>query len=413
MRLLPALFVSLLLAACIPIPRPESTPELRFGPQASPQEQQTRTFEALWKSLEENYIYYDQAHVDWAAVHTTYTSRILELTNPAEFESLIHELEADLPEDSITWQSRTERIQSDTADTSFYEGIGAFVGYRAIPEPHIVILSVIAGSPAERAGLQAHDSIYQIDNEPVRAEEGLKAVERIRGPAGSPVKLEVSSPGGVEHPINVRRTQLTSTVTLTSRMLKDTNIGYVLFPPLGYKTMRQEMIDSLEGMTRNRHLEGLILDLRIASSLSGWPLQDMLTLFADGIIGEFYDRHESQIVDITGEDVMSSQSVPLAVLVGQHTSGFPEIFASGVRISKGAIVVGQPTAGAVETTSGYYLPDGSRLFVESTSFNPLDHQDVGREGLLPDVHVDTSWDEVLPDQDPVLEAALKALDSSQ
>jgi C-terminal processing protease CtpA/Prc len=173
--------------------------------------------------------------------------------------------------------------------------------------------------------------------------------------------------------------------------------------------MVDDMLQSLQELAANRHLDGLILDLRVAGSSRGWPLQELLTVFHDGPIGEFYNRAESQAIDITGQDVLSSQTIPLVLLVGSNTTGFPEILAASLQASKRAVVVGAPTSGSIETASSFYLPDGSHLFVESASFRLTSGEEIGQNGIKPDVLIEADWDEVLPDADPVLEAAIEAL----
>ena len=80
---------------------------------------------------------------------------------------------------------------------------------------------------------------------------------------------------------------------------------------------------------------------------------------------------------------------------------------------KRATIVGTITPGSVETTSSYYLPDGSRIFVETTSFVLPNGDEIGASGVQPDIQVEAGWDEILPDADPVLEAAIKALESQK
>jgi C-terminal processing protease CtpA/Prc len=153
----------------------------------------------------------------------------------------------------------------------------------------------------------------------------------------------------------------------------------------------------------------LILDLRVAGSSRGWPLEEMLTVFHDGTVGEFYNRAESQTIEITGQDILSSQTVPLVLLVGSNTSGFPEILAASLQSSNRAILIGSPTSGSVETSSSFYLPDGSLAYVESGSFRLSNGEELGQNGIKPDVLIGADWDEVVPDADPVLDAAIGAL----
>ncbi|NWG06366.1 MAG: PDZ domain-containing protein [Chloroflexi bacterium] len=408
------LLFSLVLFACSSLLPPEE--EVVAGEYGSPltsQEHQVRTFEALWTNLQENYIYFESADVDWDSLHDQYTNRINSGLTNQEFVALLNELEADLPEGSILYQSRAERVENDSADTSTYGGIGAYIGFQPEPEPHIVILAVMKGSPAEKAGLKAHDSLYKIDGSPILLDEGLNAVQRVRGPAGTSVELIVKSPGEAERTVTVTRAQLTSTGQLEAYQVAGTNYGYILFPPIAYASLMDDVVNSLRAFTSNKTLDGLILDFRITGSSGTWPLEEMFTLFHNGKIGEFFNRTQSQPAQITGQDFFGSQKVPLVILVGENTSGFPEILAASLQAYDRATIIGDTTPGSIETTTAYFLPDGSRVFIQTTSFRIEGGGDLGNNGVQPDVRVEAGWDEVLPENDPVLDKAIEVLEAQQ
>jgi carboxyl-terminal processing protease len=411
---LPTLFIilGLLLSACSGlIPLQEDAVSGDYGSDSSPQEHQMRTFEVLWKDIQNSYIHFEDADVDWESVHDQYAQKIDSGLTDEEFTALIKDLQDSLPPGTIVYQSRPERLEADLSDATTYDGIGAFVGFQEGETPHIVILAVIAGSPAEQAGLKAHDSVFSIDGDPVLLEEGLSVVNRIRGPAGSSVTLNVQSPGKPPRTVDVERARLTSTGKLESAIVPGTNYGYILFPPIGYTGLDQDVFNSLQSLAGKGTLDGLILDLRIANSSSNWPLDTLFTMFHNGEIGELYNRDKAQSMQVKGQDVVGSQTVPLVILVGKNTNGFAEIFAASLQMYKRAVVVGQQTPGQVETQSAFYLPDGSRVFVESTSFRLSNGDEIGNTGVTPDISVQAGWDEVLPNDDPVLKRAIESLGS--
>ena len=408
------LIISFILSACIGLlPMEEEPVTGDFGPKASLQEQQARTFEALWKHLEDNYIYFKTSDVEWKTLHDKYLKRINAGLTADEFNNLMKDLGTELPAGSLAYETRAERIEADTVDTSSYEGIGAFVGFSKDPEPHIVLLAVMDGSPADQAGLKAHDSILEIDGTPIHLDEGITAVNRVRGPAGSSVTLSIQSPGSTERSIDVKRGKLTSTGKLEATTITGTNYGYLLFPPLGYSTLLDDVTKSLQTFSTNRTLDGVILDLRITGSTRGWPLEDLYNMFYHGALGEFYNRDKKQSVELKGQDVFNSQKVPLVILVGQNTTGFPEILAGSLQMHKRAAVIGETTPGAIETSSSYYLPDGSEAFIETTSFILPNGGEIGTTGVVPNISLKQGWDEVLPNNDPVLDRAVQYLDEQQ
>jgi len=406
------LIVSIALSACANLlPQDEEPLTGDYGSPYTPQEHQLRTFEALWKNVQDNYIYFDTADVDWDALHTKYTNQIKGGLSNEQFTTLLHDLESDLPAGTLTYQSRAERIKVDTTDNSTYGGIGAYIGFQAQPEPHIVILAVMEGSPAEKAGLQAHDSLLKVDGSPILLEEGIAAIQRVRGPAGTSVELTVQSPGKAERVVQVRRAQLTSSSKLQAYEIAGKPLAYILVPPLTYTGLMDDVKANLQTFTTSKTLNGLILDLRVAGSAGGWPLQDLFTIFRDGEIGEFYDRVNAQTARITGQDMFGSQTVPLIILVGQNTTGSPEILAASLQAYDRAIIVGEATPGSIEATTSYNLPDGSRVFIETTSFRLPGGGDIGNSGVKPDFQVEAGWDDILPTHDPVLEKAIELLEA--
>jgi carboxyl-terminal processing protease len=153
----------------------------------------------------------------------------------------------------------------------------------------------------------------------------------------------------------------------------------------------------------------MIIDLRVSSSAQNdWPLDGMLALFQTGTIGEIYNRSESNSIVIEGQDIAGSQKIPLVVLVGEHTSGFPEIFAASIQESGRGVVIGSSTPGNFESLSGFILPDGSNIYIAASSFrlegNPL----LGINGFKPEVQVEARWDQVTATDDPVLQAAIQS-----
>jgi len=409
-----AILASLILSACASLlTEVEEAVGGDYGPVYSVQEHQTRTFEAMWSNLEDTYIYYETADVTWDAIHEAYLGRINAGLTNEEFSAQLHELETDLPTGAFIYQSRAERIEADTLDVSTYEGIGAIIGFQEEEIPHIVILDIIEGSPAEKAGLKPHDSIFEIDGNPVLLEEGLSAVNRVRGPSGSTVTLTVQSPGKAERAVDVQRGKLTSTGKLESMQIPGTSFGYMLLPPIAYDALGQDVLQALQTLTTNQKLDGLILDLRIAGSSRSWPLEGLFTIFYNGAIGEFYNRTDKQLVQVKGEDAFGSQTVPLVILVGPNTQGLPEILAASLQMHKRATVIGAITPGAVESTSVYYLPDGARIFVETTSFILPNGDEVGNNGVSPNVEIEAGWDEITPSDDPVIDSAVEALEAQQ
>ena len=114
---------------------------------------QLRTFDELVVALREHYVFGDHHAVPWDDLESRYRARVSSLLRPGEFPDVIRDMIAELPADAAVWQSRDERIDLQSTDGRNYEGIGAYVAFRAEPQPRVILLSVMPGSPAAQAGL--------------------------------------------------------------------------------------------------------------------------------------------------------------------------------------------------------------------------------------------------------------------
>lgn len=90
------------------------------------------------------------------------------------------------------------RLDSGTGASAVFEfsGIGAVLSLDE--QQRCVIRDVVAGGPAERAGLRAKDVLLEIDGAPLHGMSLADAVERIRGPVGTTVTLLVEREGNLQ-----------------------------------------------------------------------------------------------------------------------------------------------------------------------------------------------------------------------
>ena len=372
---------------------------------------QIRVFDEMWTLLREHYVYGDLHGIAWNELRERYRPLVVNLLSRSDFPDTVRQMLAELPPLAARWETRDERIRLELEDPSAYEGIGAYVAFREEPAPRIILLSVMPGSPADRAGLRPHDAVTAVNGIPVRREEGPDAVSRIRGPAGEPVVLRVSSVDRAARDVIVERgrVQLEEVLnTLSYGVLQPDRVGYLLFPRVSSETLVTETVGSLEEFSAAGEVSGIILDLRIASGLR-WPLVPLLSLFSDAAHGELYTAQGSQRISVEGYDLNGSQAVPLVVLIGPDTAGLPEVLAAALQARRRATVVGLSTPGDVESFVDFVLPDGSILSIMTSAYQSAAGREVGLDGVQPDVRASLDWDEVSERTDPVRNTAVSVL----
>ena len=122
------------------------------------------------------------------------------------------------------------------------------------------------------------------------------------------------------------------------------------------------------------------------------------------------DDKEALVVD--GRNIAGSQQVPLVVLVGDGTASYGEIFSGILKDTQRAYLIGKTTAGNVEILYVYDFSDGSRAWIAHDRFQALNHPDQNWEetGIIPNLTVDSNWDQVTLQTDPAITAALEHFD---
>ena len=382
-----------------------------LGPQVTETEQQTAVLESMLSQIDANYIYQKNSSVDLNALRTKYQAKIDKGLTSVEFNELMKQFEAEFPTGDIVYATREERIENDTAASLVgYGGIGAFVNFQAEDEPHVVILDIIPGSPAEKAGLKAHDSIYAVNGDPVLLEEGADVVQRIRGEAGTKVVLTVKTPGKSERDVEVTRAQITGTRGVIAEEIPNTDIGYIRFPTVGSATNASEVLDAMETFAKNSNLKGIVLDLRISGGNSNFPLEDMLTLFLNDLSIDVYSLDKTNSFPIEGQDISGSQTIPLTVLIGENTNGTAEIFAAAIQEKGRGIVIGSNSAGGIEALSSFALPNGGQILIASASFRVGENERLGIDGVIPEVRVEAKWGDIIASEDPVIQQAIQSFE---
>ena len=338
--------ISGLLTAC----NSEDTDNLNLPtplPASDRTELHLRTYDAFWTKLEPNYIFVGSTDFDWKLMPIQTRRQVSSGMTDEEFDGLIDSFIDLFPDDTVIYRNRVERINADLKATLSYEGIGAYISVINEPTPHIVLLSVITSSPAEKAGLRAHDSIYYVDDKPVTEEEGITVVDRIRGPAGSIVTLQVISPNGSERTVEVTRERLQATDMLRYTYLPIAKAGLIRIPMGGNANIMSDMLTSIDTLIEKNGMENLVIDMRVAHSNDDWPLESMLSLFTEGDMGTIYTRYDNYALTVDAQNVSGSQTIPLVLLVGPDTQGASEIFAAALQDKGRATVIGQPTSGYV------------------------------------------------------------------
>ena len=217
-------------------------------------------------------------------------------------------------------------------------GIGVSVS-TAVEADGMEILSVLDGSPALEAGLEAGDRIVAVDG--VTLEPGMDATSLIRGEEGTDVTLTIRlrSTGQLRDYTLERRAV---TIPIVTYELVDGEVGYITCDSFGASTS-EVVRNALTEMEDEAQV--WIMDLR--SNPGGTDRSVTLTLgwFSDGIMVYMMDRQGLAYYRGIREGAPDLTDVPVVVLTSPWSASGSEMFTAAVRAHGLGIAVGQRTYG--------------------------------------------------------------------
>ncbi|HEV8230054.1 MAG TPA: S41 family peptidase [Candidatus Limnocylindria bacterium] len=240
-------------------------------------------------------------------------------------------------------------------------GIGVTISQPDPGQP-IEVIDVIAGTPAERAGVKRGDKIVKVNGEDVAKLTTEEVANRVRGPEGTPVTVTFLR-DTTEIELTITRARFQSPL-FVSRM-ESSSIGYIKIPQL-----ISSVADDVTAAARSLADQGAkawILDLRDDPGGELTVAVDVASLFVQrGTLVYQIGRDGQRTAVETNPRRFLGQTKPLVVLVNKNSASGSEIIAAGIRANDAGTVMGAQTAGCVGTGQPRELPDGGILLVTLT-----------------------------------------------
>jgi carboxyl-terminal processing protease len=245
------------------------------------------------------------------------------------------------------------------------------------------VIAPIAGSPADKVGIQPRDRILKIEGFSTEHLTLDEAAARMRGPIGSVVTLLIERVGEGEREISIVRDRIALNPVVAELRLSDqgTPIGYLRLNQFNANASMElaHAISSLE----KKGAAAYILDLR---NNPGGLLQSGIEIarqwLDSGTIVYTVNRQGIQgSFEATGPALTTD---PLVILVNQGTASASEILAGALQDNGRAQLVGETTFGKGLIQSLFELSDGSGLAVTIAKYETPKHRDINKLGIKPD-----------------------------
>nr|WP_167262622.1 S41 family peptidase [Alkalibacillus almallahensis] len=239
---------------------------------------------------------------------------------------------------------------------SSFEGIGAEVTQR---DGYITVVSPIADSPAEEAGLRPNDRILAVDGESVEDQSVNEAVQIIRGEKGTDVVLTIQRPGEEEtFDVTITRDEIPlETVTSSVQEYEGNTVGVLEITSFGEGTAK-EFEEELTYLEEDENIDGLVLDVRGNPGGLFNAVQQMLSHFmTDENPFVYTKRHDSER-DPYYVDGGEKKDYPISVVINRGSASASEILAAALNEVNGYELIGETTFGKGTVQQTMPLGDG-------------------------------------------------------
>ncbi|HJQ11086.1 MAG TPA: S41 family peptidase [Gemmatimonadaceae bacterium] len=235
---------------------------------------------------------------------------------------------------------RFARLNETTSGN--YAGLGLEVDLR---DGWLIVVTALAGGPAERAGIQSGDRITEIGGRSTKGWTQEEASKVLRGKPGSMVSLKIERPG-VAAPLELRLERMTIHQSAVRRTtLLGDGVGYIDLKAFSDSTAK-ELTGAITSLL-SRGMKTLVLDLRTNPGgllTQGVRVSDLFLNPGQKIVsmrGRIPDANR----DYADSAKQTWPQLPLMVLVDGRSASAAEIVAGALQDHDRAVIIGQPTYG--------------------------------------------------------------------
>ncbi|KQP54925.1 peptidase S41 [Methylobacterium sp. Leaf399] len=274
----------------------------------------------------------------------------------------------------------------------------------------IKVVTPIDDTPASKAGILTNDIITQIDDDQVQGLTLNQAVDKMRGPVNSPVKLKISRKEAKE-PLLVTLNRDVIKIKPVRSRIEGGDVGYIRLTQFNEQTFDglRTAIDKVTAEIGPEKLKGYVLDLR--NNPGG--LLDQAVLVSDAFLdrGEIVSTRgrnadETQRFSAKGGDYTKGR--PVVVLVNGGSASASEIVAGALQDHKRATVLGTRSFGKGSVQSIIPLGGSGALRLTTARYYTPSGRSIQAKGIEPDVEVTQEIPDELKGKDETKgEAGLK------
>lgn len=282
-----------------------------------------------------------------------------------------------------SYYTAEEWAESISSSAGNSVGIGVYVVQSVSDD--IEVTHVMSDSPALKAGIMIGDIITAVDGHKVSEVGYTEAVNYVRGEVGTTVSIEILRDGSAKTVEVTRGTYTTETVI--SEVIEENGKKYGYVRIIEFMQITVSQFKNAVKALIDDGVDGFVFDVRDNPGGELAAICEILDfLLPEGPIAHIIgaDGEERQVYTSNASEI----DLPMTVLVNGNTASAAELFTSALKDYDKAEIVGTLTYGKGCGQEGFYLTDGSVVFITSFFYNPPFSDNYDGIGITPDIDVE-------------------------
>lgn len=272
-----------------------------------------------------------------------------------------------------------------------YEGVGIQIGFNK--EKRLVVIAPLKGTPAAREGIKAKDLILKINEKETFDLTLPEAVELIRGPKGSKIKLVLLHDGeekSYEKEIERAQIDVKSVEVEYKQSKRRGEVAVIRVSRFGEKTDAEW--DAAVDEVLTKKVGGVVVDVR---NNPGGLLNSSVHLASEFIKGTVVKQESAggQVSSLDVDHVGKLLTIPVTVLINGGSASASEILAGSIKDNNRGKVIGEKSFGKGTVQDVVPFSGGSSLHVTIAKWLTPKGKSIHEEGITPDIVVEVKADE--------------------
>ena len=250
----------------------------------------------------------------------------------------------------------------------------------------VKVISPIDNTPAEEAGVKAGDYIVKINDIQVQGKTLTEAVELMRGPVGSTIKITVRRRGVKKAIIfNITR-EIIKIESVKTKIIEDT-VGYIRLTSFNENSADQ-IKEKIKELRQNKKIEKYILDLRnnpgglLSQAIK---ISDFFLNNGEIVSTKSRKKKENRKWFARKGDIIDGET--LIVLINYGSASAAEIVAGALKDHKRAILIGEKSFGKGSVQSIIPLKNKGAIRLTISKYYLPSGKSISEVGITPDIEI--------------------------